>query len=119
LGVSLSIVGGTSGDGTSIVPNVELVGKMVESGAEVVVGIADDQGPRGVQRLDLADAKAIFQSITLTLERDGPVLAIYAPVEVEFEYSVVLDCPLQLRYGAIEAPAHKYSPYAATWDGAS
>jgi hypothetical protein len=91
--------------------NVQLKDQVVKRGPQVVIRLPHEDRPSGVDWFDLADPKAIFVSISMSLLRDGPELVIDPPVEFVFESAVVLDCPTHLGYGAFQASAHGFTRY--------
>jgi hypothetical protein len=98
------------GDRPVELTDVELVGEVVEGGPKVVVGIPDDHRPRRVKGLDLSDVEAVFQSFALARGRHGPSPMVHAPVEVEFEGTVVVDCAFYPRYGVCQTSGHLNRP---------
>ncbi len=86
-------------------PDVHLVDEVVKGGAEVVIGVPEDQGQASGQWLDLPGADTVLKSISVTLKSGGPSLSVIPPEDVVFDYSVVLSSPLQFSEWLVNAPA--------------
>lgn len=85
---------------------VKLEGKMVEARSKVEKSLAHKEGPIVRKWLDLANVKAILQSFSMALRRDGPSFTIHTPVKFVFEGSVVCNRPLQAGNWAFQTPTH-------------
>jgi hypothetical protein len=85
---------------------MKLEDEMVQSRPKVVERLTDKERPLGPKWLDLSEAKAVFQSVVMTLGSNGPELVIDPPMEFVFEGSVVLCCPTNSGYWTFQAPCH-------------
>ena len=99
--------------------DVELKDEMVESSTDTVQTVTENEGKSPVQRLNLSDVEAIFQSFTMTFGPNGPRLAVHTAVHFIFEYAEMTHGPGEAIDRISKAPiSHWGVTYAATEDDA-
>jgi hypothetical protein len=98
---------------------VHFIDQVVECGSQVVEGLTEQKGPFGCEGFNLADAKSILQTISVTLYRDGPSMMVNPEVEFVFEGSVMISSPPEPGYWTLETAAHGPETYAVPQDSAS
>ena len=86
-----------------IVPDMHLKDEQVERAPEIMVRVAKDEAEVQINRLQLADIKAILKSISIALHPDGVECVIEPPVEFVLKDAVVLSGTPHLGYSAFEA----------------
>jgi hypothetical protein len=69
-----------------VVPEVELVGEVVQGRPQVVEAVPDDQRPVRMDRVNLTDAQAILEAFSLCFDGNGVRLLISAPEEYVYQY---------------------------------
>ena len=94
------------GDGTSIVPDVELVDEEIQGRTKVVKAVANDERGGRVKPFDFSHVKAILQCFTLWFDPNGAHFSINTPVDFVFQNAVMMNRPSQLGEGLLKAAAH-------------
>jgi len=88
---------------------VELKDQMIEGASKVVEAVAEDERKIRVNRMQLADVKAICESVVVTIHSNGVSAKIETTVEV-LQDAVMLSGAVHLGYSTFETSGTHATP---------